>query len=118
MRVDYRKLKVQVRLKDLLKLLGWASSEGRGEQLRGPCPLPRCQSTSTNTYSTDSDRCFSVHTEKNIYHCFHCASSGNVIDFWSAYRGITFGQAAIELNNLTQPSFTQPHSSPRPTIKS
>ena len=117
MTIDYRKLKDQVRLKDLLAETGWQSIEGRGEQLRGPCPLPACQSHRSNKPSR-KDHCFSVHQAKNIYHCFRCGSSGSVLDFWKEYRGTTLYQAALELGTLAQPAVTQPHLWSPPTHKS
>ena len=103
MRIDYRDLKVRIRLKDLLDELGWQSIEGRGAQLRGPCPLPACQSRKSNTAQASEVRTFSVHIEKNVYRCFRCSSSGTVLDFWRFYRGTTLYEAAKELTTLSEP---------------
>lgn len=107
MRIDYRELKIRVRLKDLLAELGWESTEGRGEQLRGPCPLTACQSGGSNKPPTSKERDFSVHIERNIYQCFRCGSSGSVLDFWSAYRGTTLHEAAKELATSNPLDFQQ-----------
>jgi len=97
MKLDYRALKDQVRLIQLLDRIGWKSTEGRGDQLRGPCPLPACHSQS-NSGERGARRVFSVHQAKDLYRCFRCGSSGNVLDFWSAYRGLPLFRAGLELH--------------------
>lgn len=102
MRIDYRALKQQIRLLDLLTRLGWKHTKGRGEQLRGPCPLPACSARSGG--DSVKDATFSIHAAKNVYQCFRCRSAGNVVDFWRSYRNIPPHQAAIELNQLLENS--------------
>ena len=99
MRIDYRELKQQIRLKDLLARIGWKSTKGRGEQLRGPCPLPGCREKSAS-----DDSAFSVNTSKNIYRCFRCGSAGNALDFWQTYRAVPLHQAATELRQMSKTS--------------
>jgi DNA primase len=102
MRIDYRELKQRIRLIDLLTKIGWKSTKGRGEQLRGPCPLPACCRQATDRNSRDAD--FSINTTRNIYQCFRCRSAGDVFNFWQTYRTTTFRLAAIELNQTSQTS--------------
>lgn len=123
MKIDYRELKLRIRLSQLLDHIGWKSTEGRGDQLRGPCPLPACRSsTSIGRGSRNGEyRAFSIHHSKNVYRCFRCGASGNALDFWQAYRNTTLHAAAIDLqpflstSNQTaissQPSNPQPNSS-------
>ncbi|MBM4077672.1 MAG: hypothetical protein FJ267_18750 [Planctomycetes bacterium] len=85
-----------MRLVDLLKSIGWKSIEGRGDQLRGPCPLPACISRTANN-SKQTRGSFSVHAGKNVYQCFRCGSKGNVVAFWQAYRCKSHHESAIEL---------------------
>ena len=115
---DYRDLKVRIRLKDLLDELGWHSIEGRGAQLRGPCPLPACQSSKSNMAQASEVRSFSVQIEKNVYRCFRCSSSGTVLDFWRFYRGTTLYEAAKELTRRSPPEDNQPKLPSRQTSKS
>ncbi len=103
MRIDYRELKHRIRLVALLERIGWTSTEGRGEQLRGPCPLPACRSQSASA-SNAQKRSFSVHTGKNVYQCFGCKSRGNVLDFWQAYQGKSLAESAIELAQYSETS--------------
>ena len=97
MRIDYRELKRRVRLIEVLfEWIGWESTEGRGDQLRGPCPLPGCRSRNEENAKAH-ERTFSVHAEKSMYRCFGCDSRGNILDFWQAYRGKSLRESALEL---------------------
>ena len=96
MRIDFEELKRRIRLLDLLEGLGWTSTKGRGEQLRGPCPLPAC-STRNGSDLKGAKRSFSVHVGKNVYRCFGCGSGGNVLDFWQTYSKKPLRESAIEL---------------------
>lgn len=102
MKIDYRELKKRIRLSQLLDHIGWKNTEGRGDQLRGPCPLPACRSsTSIGRGSRNGEyRAFSIHHSKNVYRCFRCGAAGNALDFWQAYRNATLHAAAIELQQL------------------
>ena len=101
MRIDYGELKHRIRLVALLERIGWTSTEGRGEQLRGPCPLPACRSQLTCA-SKAQKRSFSVHAGKNVYQCFGCGSRGSVLDFWQAYQGSSLRESAIELVQFSE----------------
>ena len=103
MRVDYGELKRRIRLAELLASIGWASTEGRGEQLRGPCPLPACNPHAESGSKTTAGS-FSVHASKNVYCCFRCGCRGNVLDFWSSYRQQTLRESALELNAYIESS--------------
>ena len=96
MRIDYRELKRRIRLIEVLERIGWESTEGRGDQLRGPCPLPGCRSRNMENAKAHK-RSFSVQAEKSMYRCFGCDSRGNVLDFWQAYRGKSLRESALEL---------------------
>jgi hypothetical protein len=100
MRIDYRELKSRIRLRELLERIGWKSVKGRGDQLRGPCPLPGCRSKVSNDCDgpTRKDLAFSIHASKNVYRCFRCGSAGNALDFWQAYRATSLYDAAKELS--------------------
>ena len=99
MRIDYRELKRRIQLLELLESIGWTSTEGRGEQLRGPCPLPACVAKVAST-ANGKKRLFSMHAGKNIYRCFGCGSSGNALEFWQAYCGKSLRESAIELTKI------------------
>jgi DNA primase len=108
-RIDYRQLRRQVSMAQVLGLIGFPVTSRRGHQLRGFCPIPACRST--------SPRAFSVHLRRQVYRCFACRSHGNLLDLWAAVRGLPLHEAALDLcraANLTPPrlpapSLRQPH---------
>jgi hypothetical protein len=64
MTIDYGELKRRIRLVALLENIGWTRTGGRGEQLRGPCPLPACRSKTASASRAKGS--FSVHAGKNV----------------------------------------------------
>jgi len=87
--IDYRQLRRQVSMREVLSLIGFRPTWRRGPQLRGPCPIPGCCSSSS--------RPFSVHLTRQVYHCFACRSHGNALDLWAAVRRLSLHHAAIAL---------------------
>jgi DNA primase len=87
--IDYRQLRRQISMAEVLALLGFQATSRRGDQLRGPCPIPGCRSP--------SQRPFSVHLTRQLYHCFACGSHGNPLDLWSAARQLPLHAAALDL---------------------
>ena len=87
--IDYRQLRQRVSMTQVLDLIGFRATWRRGSQLRGPCPIPDCPST--------SGRDFSVHLDRKVYHCFACRSHGNALDLWAAVRRLALHAAAIAL---------------------
>jgi DNA primase len=92
--IDYRELRRQITMREVLDLTGFQPTSRHGPQLRGPCPIPGCCSA--------SDRSFSVHLARQVYHCFACHSRGNTLDFWAAVRGLPTYQAAMDLCHVTK----------------
>jgi DNA primase len=87
--IDYRRARVELRLADVLNLIGYEPRWQQGQQLRGPCPLHRSRSASS--------RVFSAHLGKNLYHCFRCGAGGNALDLWSALRRLPLHAAVLDL---------------------
>ncbi|NQT37597.1 MAG: hypothetical protein HQ581_08920 [Planctomycetes bacterium] len=87
--IDYRQLRQQVSMAEVLGLLSFQATCRRGDQLRGPCLIPGCWST--------SPRAFSVHLTRQVYRCFACGSQGNPLDLWAAARRLPFHAAALDL---------------------
>ena len=50
-------------------------------------------------FHDDHSPSFSVHPDKQIYKCFSCGESGNVITFVQKYNGISFVEALKLLAN-------------------
>jgi Transposase IS116/IS110/IS902 family/CHC2 zinc finger len=92
--IDYAALRSQVSMTAVLGALGWLEQlRGSGPQRRGPCPIHDRQER--------RHRSFSVHLAKGVFQCFHasCGAHGNVLDLWSAVRGLPLYEAA---HNLAQ----------------
>jgi len=112
--IDYRQLRQQVSMAQVLALLGFQATCRRGDQLRGPCLIPGCRST--------SPRAFSVHLTRQVYRCFVCGSHGNSLDLWAATRRLPLHSAALDLCQATalvpprQP-LSRLTSSPRPSCR-
>jgi len=92
--IDYRELRRQITMREVLDLIGFQPTSRRGPQLRGPCPIPGCRSA--------SDRAFSIHLARQVYHCFACRSRGNALDLWAALRGLPTYAAALDLCQVTK----------------
>lgn len=121
MSIDYRELRARLRIEDVLSWMSWRACRQVGDQLRGSCPL--CSATAdkgqatSNSSSGAGHRTFSVHTQRNLYCCFRCHSSGNALDLWSAYRKLPIYEAAQEIQNRLD-SIKQPQNvKNRPLIK-
>ncbi|MFC1759847.1 CHC2 zinc finger domain-containing protein [Planctomycetota bacterium] len=100
MSIDYRELRARLRIQDVLHWMNWRAIRQGGDQLRGRCPLCSASAkdqTSSNTSSGSVHRTFSVHTQRNLYRCFRCHSSGNALDLWAAYRQLPIYDAAKEI---------------------
>jgi DNA primase len=102
--LDYRQIRQQVSIQEVLTLIGWTPSARRGAQLRGPCPLHK----STQPRS----RVFSVNIERHIFRCFKCGAKGNQLDLWSEITGLPLYAAAVDLCDrlgIAPPHLDQPH---------
>ena len=64
--IDYQRLRQHITIRRVLDLIGFQATSRQGPQLRGTCPVPNCCST--------SDRSFSVHLTRQVYHCFAAPS--------------------------------------------
>ena len=87
--IDYEQFRRNIRMREVLDLIGFQAASRRGPQLRGRCPIPGCGST--------SGRSFSVHVARQVYHCFACHSSGNALDLWAVVHNLPIYQAALDL---------------------
>ena len=87
--IDYRQARSEIRLAEVLALLGWRSRECRGVQVRGPCLV--------HGSTSPRSRSFSAHLGRNIWQCFVCAASGNALDLWARVTGQALYPAVLEL---------------------
>jgi transposase len=92
LRIDFRFLREQVSMEEVLKHLGILDRlRGRGHQRRGPCPL--------HSEPANHTASFSVHLGKKAFQCFHadCKAQGNVLDLWAKVHRLPLYEAAIHL---------------------
>jgi DNA primase len=87
--IDYHRAREQLRLADVLKLIGYQPNGRQGQQWRGPCPLHGSRSARS--------RVFSVHLGKNLFHCFRCGAGGNALDLWAALQRLPLHAAVLDL---------------------
>ena len=87
--LDYRRARVELRLADVLALIGYEPRWRTGQQSRGPCPLHGSRSRTS--------RAFAAHLGKNVYHCFRCGAGGNALDLWAALSRQPLHAAVLDL---------------------
>lgn len=87
--IDFDALRSLISIAAVLQLLGVRANGEKGSQQRGPCPL--------HGSTSGTSRCFSAHTDRNVFHCFKCGRSGNALDLWAHATQQTPYDAAIDL---------------------
>lgn len=90
--IDYKALRAQITLAEVLQHLGHLQHLKGSKQLRGACPI----------HHNDTDprhNSFSVNLTKNAFRCFHpeCGIGGNALDLWAAVHRLPLLQAAYHL---------------------
>lgn len=76
-RIDFQELKERVSIDQVANMLG-LKLRGDGEKLRGPCPI--CEA--------EAERCLSITVSKNLWQCFACKESGDMIKLFALVRGL------------------------------
>jgi hypothetical protein len=87
--LDFRRARAEVRLGEVLPLLGWSARTRRGAQVRGACPVHRSPSATS--------RVFSAHLERGLWQCFRCGAAGNALDLWAQVTGQAIYAAVLDL---------------------
>jgi DNA primase len=87
--IDFAQLRAQVRLAQVLELVGFQAVTRRGPQWRGPCPV--------HGSSSPQSRSLSVNLERQCWHCFRCGAGGNALDLYAAVMRRPIYEAALEL---------------------
>jgi DNA primase len=85
--VDFRAVKEAVSLEAVLHHYQVPGLRRRRSQLEGCCPIHRGK----------RDDSFRASLSKNVFHCFACQASGNVLDFVAALEKCSIRQAALRL---------------------
>jgi DNA primase len=85
--VDFRAVKEAVSLEMVLRRYQIPGLCRRHGQLVGRCPIHRGK----------RDDSFRASLSKNVFHCFACQASGNVLDFVAAMQKCSLREAALRL---------------------
>ena len=87
--VDFRVLRREITMEQVLDQLGFVPASRSGHQWHGPCPVHG--STSAGS------RSLSVNLETGRYYCHKCKSHGNQLELWAAVHQLQIHEAAIDL---------------------
>ena len=87
--IDLRQARTDLRLAEVLELLGWTARTQTGVQVRGPCPVHQSRSPGS--------RSFSAHLSRNLWQCFVCGAAGNALDLWAQVTRQELYAAVLEL---------------------
>ncbi|MCI0464548.1 MAG: CHC2 zinc finger domain-containing protein [Gemmataceae bacterium] len=87
--IDFSALKREVRIDQVLHLLGWQFHRIKGPQARGPCPIHHSHSPKSTP--------FAVHYGRQRWYCHICKDGGDVVDLWAKAHGLDLYAAAVDL---------------------
>ena len=87
--IDYGRLRADIRVEQVLELIGFQATESAGDELRGPCPI--------HGSTSPTSRSFSANIRKQTYRCFKCGAGGNQLDLWIAVSKLPLHDAARDL---------------------
>jgi transposase len=87
--IDFKVVRSQTSMQQVLELLEFDPVEARGDQLRGACPV--------HNSTLLSSRSFSANLSTNTFRCFKCHAQGNHLDLWAAATKQKLYEAAIDL---------------------
>jgi putative transposase len=88
-RIDFARLRTELKIVEVLGLLGFRELSRSGAQVRGACPLHRSK--------RQTKQCFSANVEQHLFQCFVCQRSGNAFDLWVLSCGLPVYEAAVLL---------------------
>ena len=103
--IDYRRARTELRLADVLALIGYPPRTRWGLQWRGPCPLHGSRSALS--------RAFAAHLGTNVFPCFRGGAGGNALDLWAALRRLPLHAAVLDLSERLQQPVPWRHSAAR-----
>jgi len=90
--IDFRRLRTEISIGEVLELLGFIATNGSGHQRYGPCPVD--PATAKNR-----DRRFSVNLKTGRFYCRGCGLSGNQLELWAAATKQPIYDATVDLCN-------------------
>ena len=92
--LDYKRLRDQVSMSQVLEFINFQPTARRGDQLRGACPVH-----AKNGSHSKRPRSFSVDVRGARFQCFNraCKVKGNQLDLWVAVCGLPMYDAGLAL---------------------
>ena len=87
--VDFRRIRAEISMREVLEQLGFAPARCAAAQWRGPCPVHKS--------SSPQSRVFSVNIDSQRYFCHRCGSRGNQLELWAAVHNLPLHEAALDL---------------------
>jgi hypothetical protein len=87
--IDFDRLRREIRMVEVLNLVGFEPARRTGDQWYGCCPL---QDAPPGRGSS-----FSVNVASERYCCHKCHSQGHQIELWAAFTKLSLHPAAIDL---------------------
>ena len=105
--IDFAKLRQQVKLAQVLELVGFQPVTRHGPQWRGPCPV--------HGSTSPQSRSLAAHVGRQCWHCFRCGAGGNALELYLAVTKLPIYEGALELCaklNLPVPWRAVPRSLP------
>jgi DNA primase len=88
--IDFRQLRANITMTEVLDLLGFVALQRRGDQVRGACPLHEPSERGKH-------RSFSANLRRHLFQCFKCGASGNHLDLWVRTSKKPVHAAALDL---------------------
>jgi DNA primase len=88
--IDFKQLRADVTMAEILGLLGFVIIEHRGDQVRGQCPFHEPSPHGKH-------RSFSANLRRQLFRCFKCQAAGNQLDLWARASKKPLYEAALDL---------------------
>ena len=88
--IDFRQLRADVTMAQVLELLEFVVLERSGDQVRGEGPLHERSERGKH-------RTFSAHLGRHMFRCFKCGASGNHLDLLARASKKPVYEAALDL---------------------
>ncbi len=92
--IDFRQVRAQITMEEVLGLLGFVPLSRSGSQVRGRCPFHPAANTGLG-----KSRTFSANLVQNSFQCFKCGAAGNQLDLWVLATQQKVYEAALDLCN-------------------
>ena len=86
--IDFRALRRQLRLEQVLELVDFVPTSRRGPSVRGPCPVHG---------SARRSRSLAAQLERHCWQGFRCGAHGNALDLWLAVMRLPPYEGALAL---------------------